>query len=198
MGGGFTSRNHAKESWLHFHRSGGPSIPNPVSPSLVVLVMGVAGAGKTTVAQLLAERLGCRFLEGDDFHPAANVEKMRRGQPLSDADRLPWLQQIAASIDGLQAQGRCGVITCSALKRRYREILIGRRKDVKLVFLTGPIELIGGRLAARQGHFMPPALLESQFAALEPPGADEQPIIADATGEPAAIVEGILGALDRQ
>jgi gluconokinase len=160
--------------------------------------MGVAGAGKTTVAQLLAERLGCQFLEGDDFHPAANVEKMRRGQPLSDADRLPWLQQISASIDGLQALGRCGVITCSALKRRYREILIGRRKDVKLVFLTGPIELIGGRLAARQGHFMPPALLESQFAALEPPGADEHPVVVDATGEPAAIVEGILGALDRK
>ena len=157
--------------------------------------MGVAGAGKTTVAQLLAERLGCQFLEGDDFHPAANVEKMRRGQPLSDADRLPWLQQIAASIDELQAQGRCGVITCSALKRRYREILIGSRKGVKLVYLDGSIELIRSRLAARQGHFMPAALLESQFGALEPPRADEHPIVADAGAEPAAIVAGIVQAL---
>jgi gluconokinase len=173
------------------HRSGAPSIS---TPPLIVLVMGVAGAGKTTVAQLLAERLGCRFLEGDDFHPAANVEKMRRGQPLSDADRLPWLQQIAAAIDGLRAQGLCSVITCSALKRRYREILIGQRKNAKLVYLTGPIELIGHRLAARQAHFMPPTLLESQFAALEPPGADEHPIMADAASEPAAIVEGILAS----
>jgi len=157
--------------------------------------MGVAGAGKTTVAQLLAGRLGCRFLEGDDFHPAANVEKMRRGQALSDADRRPWLQQIAASIDSLQSQGLCGVITCSALKRRYREILVGQRKNVKLVYLSGTIGLIAGRLAARQGHFMPPALLESQFAALEPPGADEHPIIADAAAEPAAMIAGILDAL---
>jgi gluconokinase len=157
--------------------------------------MGVAGAGKTTVAQLLAERLGCQFLEGDDFHPAANVEKMRRGQPLSDADRLPWLQQIAASIDTLQAQGRCGVITCSALKQHYREILIGSRRNVKLVYLAGSMDLIRGRLAARQGHFMPAALLESQFAALEAPGADEHPIIADAGEEPAAIVAGIIQAL---
>ncbi len=157
--------------------------------------MGVAGAGKTTVGQLLAERLGCRFLEGDDFHPAANVEKMRRGQALSDADRLPWLHEIAASIDALQSQGLCGVITCSALKRRYREILVGQRKNVKLVYLTGTIGLIGSRLAARQGHFMPAALLESQFATLEPPSTDEHPIIADAAAEPAAIVAGILGAL---
>jgi gluconokinase len=115
----------------------------------IVVVMGVSGSGKTTVAKLLAEALGCQFLEGDALHPPANVEKMRGGTPLTDADRLPWLCRIAQEIDGWRARGESGVVTCSALKRIYRDILIGDRSDVTLAYLKGSRELIQRRMAAR-------------------------------------------------
>jgi carbohydrate kinase (thermoresistant glucokinase family) len=160
--------------------------------------MGVAGSGKTTIARLLAEALHSAFLEGDDLHSPANREKMRHGTPLTDADRLPWLRRIAAAIDTWRAQGQSGVVTCSALKRQYRDILMGDRQGVRLVYLEGSPNVIRERLASRQGHFMPPALLDSQFKDLEPPGADENPITADVRQDPAAIVSQVLGALGKQ
>jgi carbohydrate kinase (thermoresistant glucokinase family) len=149
--------------------------------------MGVAGSGKTTIARALAERLGWRFQEGDALHPPANVAKMSAGTPLSDTDRWPWLHAIAAVIDTWRAEGTNGIVTCSALKRAYRDILIGPRPDVRLVFLAGDKPLIAARMAARTGHFMPPALLDSQFAALEPPGPDESPLTIDIAAPPDAI-----------
>ena len=146
---------------------------------MILVVMGVAGSGKTTVARMLAERLGWRFQEGDALHPAANVAKMSAGTPLTDDDRWPWLHAIAAVIDGWRAEGASGIVTCSALKRAYREILVGGRADVRLVHLAGDKALIAARMAARKGHFMPTALLDSQFATLEPPGAEERPIVVD-------------------
>ncbi len=162
----------------------------------IVVVMGVSGSGKTTVAAMLAGALHCQFLEGDDLHPRSNVEKMRGGTPLTDADRLPWLQKITAEIDAWRAGGDSGVVTCSALKRAYRTILIGARRDVTLVYLRGSKELIHHRLAARHEHFMPVALLDSQFMALEEPGPDENPIIVDIGGRPAEIVAEILRQLE--
>ena len=146
---------------------------------MILVVMGVAGSGKTTIARMLAERLGWRFQEGDALHPAANVAKMSAGTPLTDDDRWPWLHAIAAVIDGWRAEGASGIVTCSALKRAYREILVGGRADVRLVHLAGDKALIAARMAARKGHFMPTALLDSQFATLEPPGAEERPIVVD-------------------
>jgi len=125
-----------------------------IKPQIIVL-MGVSGSGKSTVAALLAAALGCQFQEGDDLHPRANVEKMRGGTALTDADRVPWLRKIAEQIDGWRARGECGVLTCSALKRSYRNIAIGDRRDVVLVYLKGSRDLIGRRMAARHEHFMP-------------------------------------------
>ncbi|SKA20119.1 gluconate kinase, SKI family [Enhydrobacter aerosaccus] len=161
----------------------------------IIVVMGVSGSGKTTVAAMLAGALHCQFQEGDDLHPRSNVEKMRSGIPLTDADRLPWLTRIAAEIDDWRSHGQSGVVTCSALKRTYRDILIGDRADVILVYLRGSKELIHERMAARHEHFMPVALLDSQFATLEEPAADEHPIIVDIGGRPAEIVAEILRQL---
>ena len=159
--------------------------------------MGVAGSGKTTIAKLLAKALDCPFLEGDSLHSPANIEKIRHGVPLDDADRLPWLKAIAAAIDAWQKQGQCGVVTCSALKRRYRDILIENRKGIRLVYLRGSHALIGARIAARQGHFAPAALLESQFAALEEPASGENPLTVDVADEPGKITQRILAALKK-
>ena len=159
---------------------------------VVVVVMGVAGSGKTTVGQRLADALGAAFEEGDDYHPAANVEKMRGGVPLTDADRAPWLRRLAAGIDLWRDQGRRTVLACSALKESYREVLIGGRHDVALVHLTGPEALIRMRLEARVGHYMPAQLLASQLASLEPPG---DAITVDVAPAPERIVEAILGRL---
>jgi len=159
---------------------------------LILLVMGVSGSGKTTVAKALAEQLGWRFQEGDALHPPQNVAKMAAGTPLSDADRWPWLTAIAAVIDGWRAAGVSGIVTCSALKRAYRQVLVGDRADVRLVYLAGSKALIAGRMAARTGHFMPAALLDSQLATLEPPGAEEHPIVMDIGPEPAVIVAELV------
>ena len=161
----------------------------------IIVVMGVSGSGKTTVAAMLAGALGARFLEGDDLHPRANVEKMRSGIPLDDADRLPWLQSIAREIDDWRAQGEMGVVTCSALKRAYRAIIVGDRPEVALVYLRGSRDLIQHRMAARHEHFMPVGLLDSQFAALEEPAAEERPIVMDIEAGPLQIVDEIVHRL---
>jgi carbohydrate kinase (thermoresistant glucokinase family) len=161
----------------------------------IVVVMGVAGSGKTTIARDLAAALDCQFLEGDELHPPANVEKMRGGTPLGDADRLPWLKAIAARIDQWRANGEAGVVTCSALKRAYRDILIGPRRDVTLAYLRGTRALIEGRMKARHGHFMPVTLLDSQFATLEEPAADERAVVVDIDGAPQEIVADLVRRL---
>jgi gluconokinase len=158
-----------------------------------VVVMGVSGSGKTTVGKLLAERLGWQYQEGDALHPAENVAKMSAGTPLTDADRIPWLHRIAARIDEWRRRGESGVVTCSALKRAYRDIIIG--PDVGLVHLRGSRELIGRRMAARKGHFMPTALLDNQFATLQEPSPEERAITVDVDGTPGEIVEEILRRL---
>ena len=157
----------------------------------IVIAMGVSGSGKSTVASELARRNGWTLLEGDAFHPQANIAKMKAGTPLTDADRLPWLHAIAAEIDVLRARGESAVVACSALKRAYRDILIGDRPDVVLLYLRGSRALIGARMAARKNHFMPAGLLDSQFATLEEPGPDERPIVVDIGPAPSAIVDAL-------
>ena len=161
----------------------------------VLVVMGVSGCGKTTIARLVGARLGWDVIEGDTFHPPANIEKMKHGIPLQDADRWPWLEAIAATIDTERAAGHSALVACSALKRAYRAILIGDRPDVALVYLQGSRAVIAARLAARRGHFMPPGLLDSQFATLEEPGADEHPITVSIDRPAEAIAAAILDEL---
>jgi gluconokinase len=150
----------------------------------VVVVMGVSGSGKSTIGALLASRLQWEFEDADWLHPAANVDKMHNGIPLTDEDRLPWLDAVAAWIDHCRRSGRHGIIACSALKRRYREILIGNRADVRLIYLKGAEELIARRTATRHEHFMPQSLLHSQYEALEEPGSDENPIVVSIEPRP--------------
>ncbi|MEI6240902.1 MAG: gluconokinase [Planctomycetia bacterium] len=164
----------------------------------VVVLMGVCGSGKTAVGRLLAARLGCDFLDGDDFHPPANVEKMRSGTPLADADRWPWLDRLAAEIGTRVADGRGAVVACSALARRYRDRLGVARPGVTLVQLDGDRDLLARRLAARQGHFMPATLLDSQLAALERPMADEHALVVNVAEAPDAIVAQIAAAVTRR
>jgi gluconokinase len=167
------------------------------SPS-VLIVMGVSGSGKTTIAALLAGLLHCEFADADSFHPDANVRKMSAGVPLTDDDRRPWLHAIRAWVDAIRAQGRCGVIACSALKRSYRDILVADNDDVRIVYLRGDPEIVRHRLTARQGHFMPIGLLESQFETLEEPGPEEHPIVVSVDAEPRAITNEIVRQLGIQ
>jgi gluconokinase len=164
-------------------------------PPCALIVMGVSGSGKSTIAEKLAARLGWTFEDGDKFHPRSNVEKMSAGRPLTDDDRRPWLQAIADEIDRVSKASEHAVIACSALKRAYRDILLHGRNDVRFVYLDGTQELIASRLAKRKDHFMPPGLLASQFKTLEPPGADEDPIVAPIDASVEAIVDGIVGKL---
>ena len=156
------------------------------------LVMGVAGSGKSTIAHLLATRLGCAFQEGDDLHPPSNVEKMRSGTPLSDADRRPWLKKVAGVFEGWCDRGESGVLSCSALKRAYRRTIIGDHRGVTLVYLKGAYDLIDDRMLARRGHFMPASLLKSQFAELEDPEPEEHAITVGIEGRPDDIAADIL------
>src|ERR1700730_18568055 len=167
---------------------------SPPAPA-VVIVMGVSGCGKSTVGTLLALRLRWEFEDGDWFHPASNVDKMHAGIPLTDEDRWPWLGAIAAWIDQASRSGGHGIIACSALKRRYRDVLIGDRADVRLIYLKGDEALIARRFATRHEHFMPRSLLHSQFEALEEPGPDEAPVTVSIEPHPREIVAQILSAL---
>lgn len=158
----------------------------------VIIVMGVTGSGKSAIASMLARRLHWQFRDADRFHTPANIEKMRSGVPLSDEDRMPWLQGIAAWIDSTRSARRHAVLACSALKRSYRDLLVGQRTHVRIVYLRGGRELIAKRMAARTGHFMPEALLDSQFLTLEEPGPDENPIVVWVDAPPREILDTIL------
>ncbi|MDX3639453.1 gluconokinase [Streptomyces sp. MB09-02B] len=159
----------------------------------VVVVMGVAGTGKTTIGPLLAARLGVPYAEGDDFHPAANIAKMSAGTPLDDADRWPWLDAIGGWAHDRAGLG--GVVSCSALKRSYRDRLRAAAPGVVFVHLAGDRPLIEDRMSHRQGHFMPTALLDSQFATLQPLEADEAGVAVDVSGAPEEIAERAVAAL---
>ncbi|AZM92483.1 MULTISPECIES: gluconokinase [Streptomyces] len=165
-----------------------------MSSQRVIVVMGVAGTGKTTVGRLIAEALGLPYAEGDAFHPAANVAKMSAGVPLDDADRRPWLDAIGSWIRDRAGTGG-GVVAASALKHSYRERLRAAASDVVFVHLTGDRPLIERRMADRKGHFMPASLLDSQFAVLEPLRADERGFAVDVAGTPEEITERALAAL---
>ncbi len=163
--------------------------------SAQLVVMGVSGVGKTTVASRLAARLECELADADDFHPQANIAKMAAGIPLQDEDRWPWLDAIAAWIRARAEAGRTAVVTCSALKRAYRDVLRRASAGVVFVHLSGSPELIADRLRNRHGHFMPPALLASQLATLEPLGQDEPGMTVDVAPTPEELADEILAAL---
>jgi gluconokinase len=160
-----------------------------------VVVMGVSGSGKTTVAVELARRLGWEFAEGDDHHPPANVEKMRAGTPLDDADRDPWLRGLAAWIGERERAGTSSVLTCSALRRRYRDLLRQGNASVFFAHVDVPEAVLAERLAQRTGHYMPASLLTSQLATLEPLQDDEPGITVPGTSEPGQVIDTIVAAL---
>ena len=163
----------------------------------IVVVMGVSGSGKTTLAERLAAHLGARFIEGDSFHPAANIARMAAGRPLTDAMRRPWLVAVGRAAAAERAGGRDVVVTCSALKRSYRDLLRAEAGPLTFLFLDGPAEVIAGRLARRQGHYMPASLLASQIATLERPGESEADVatVPLTAGRDAALARA-LSALD--
>lgn len=175
-----------------------PALAHTITEPVVTVVMGVSGSGKTTVSALLAAALGCQFQEGDDLHPVENAEKMQSGTPLTDADRQSWLRKIARKIDVWRARHESGVLTCSALKRSYRDFILARRPDVTLVYLRGSYDIIHRRMTARLGHFMSMALLNNQFAALQEPTPDEHPITVDVGGRPTSIVAEIVYQLEKR
>jgi gluconokinase len=161
-----------------------------------LVVMGVSGSGKTTVAERLAKQLGWPFMEGDRLHPPANVEKMRQGTPLTDDDRAPWLDRIGEELKSWAAEGRSGVLTCSALKHAYRDRIRSARPDIRFIYLKGTEALIKGRVTTRQHEYMPASLLRSQFDTLEEPTPDEQVVTVDAGGNPDKEVAGVIAALN--
>jgi gluconokinase len=173
------------------------SVSRPPGTTTIV-VMGVSGSGKSTVAATLVDRLGWEFAEGDDFHPPANVEKMRAGRPLDDEDRWPWLRTLAAWIGEHERAGRNVVVTCSALKRSYRDLLRNGHPSVWFAHVTADPDLIGERLTHRTGHYMPASLLESQLATLEPLADDEPGARISGAAAPASVVDELLAVLDAE
>lgn len=169
--------------------------PQDDATPTTVVVMGVSGSGKTTVAELLADRLGWEFAEGDDFHPPANVAKMAAGQPLDDDDRWPWLRTVGSWIDQREATGRSVVLTCSALKRSYRDLLREGRPSVWFAHVTADPEVLRQRIERRTGHYMPASLLDSQLATLQPLQPDEAGAEISAVGSPGEVVDALLTAL---
>lgn len=166
-------------------------------PACVLIVMGVSGVGKSTIAEALNAHLHWRFQEGDDLHPPANVRKMHAGVPLDDDDRQPWLEAVRRWIDARLVAHEAGMITCSALKRRYRDALGADRPGVRLLYLQADRHVLEERLRHRTGHFMPPSLLESQLATLEAPSDDERPVIVNVHGTLEPTVDAALAALRR-
>jgi gluconokinase len=160
-----------------------------------IVVMGVSGSGKTTVAERLAARLGCPYEEGDDHHPAANVEKMKAGIPLDDEDRRPWLEELARWIGEREAATQNSVLTCSALKRSYRDLLRAGNESVWFAHVEVPQDVLAQRLEARQGHYMPASLLTSQLTTLQPLQPDEPGMTVPGTGEPDDVVDAILATM---
>lgn len=161
-----------------------------------IVVMGVCGCGKSTVGRALAQRLRVAFVEGDEWHPPRNVALMRSGTPLSDEDRAEWLALLAGRLAAANAAGQGVVLTCSALKRRYRDVLRADSPGLRFVHLHGTRELLESRMAARSGHYMPPSLLQSQLDTLEPPGADERAISLDIASPPETLVDHVLAQLE--
>jgi len=176
-------------------RGGGGRLRAMAPEPLVLVLMGVSGCGKSTVAGVLAGRLHWPFEEGDSLHPQANVDKMASGRPLTDEDRRPWLELVAEWIESRLDAGESGVVTCSALKRSYRDLLNRRGRGVLFVYLAGDKETIYARLAARQEHFFPSSLLDSQFSDLEEPAADEPSLRVDVGPPPATIATQIINEL---
>ncbi len=164
-------------------------------PPKVLVIMGVAGSGKSTTGARLSKELGWQFRDADSFHPQSNIDKMSKAMPLTDADRQPWLAAIAGWIDDCRRKGEPGIVSCSALKRVYREVLMAHRPDVRLVYLRGDHALIAGRMGRRKNHFMPAALLDSQFATLEEPQIDEHPFVVNIALTPNRVVEVIITGL---
>lgn len=173
-----------------------PDSPQPEQPTPdIVVVMGVSGSGKTTVATGLAAALGWEFAEGDDFHPAANVEKMRSGIALTDDDRWPWLEAIGAWISAKEAAGESAVVTCSALRRAYREVLRRDRPAVRFLHVQAPGAVIADRVEHRAGHYMPASLVPSQLATLEPLAPDEPGVTVTTDSDPDEVLSRCLHAL---
>ncbi len=160
-----------------------------------LVIMGVTGSGKTTLAQVLARRLGWLYIEADDAHTRENVEKMRAGLPLTDADRWPWLEALRDELTAQARAGRSSILTCSALKDTYRDVLRGAEGRVRFVFLTAPPAVLRERMSHREGHFMSPALLDSQLEALQPPGDDEDGVTVTVDVPPERVADRTLQAL---
>jgi carbohydrate kinase (thermoresistant glucokinase family) len=170
-------------------------VENSLETPCALVIMGVSGSGKSTIGEALAARLGWLYEDGDKFHPPANVAKMSAGHPLSDEDRWPWLRAIAVEIDRVCSIGSHVVMACSALRRAYRDVLVHGRGDIRIIYLDGTEALIANRLSLRRGHFMPPGLLASQFATLEPPTADERPVTVSIDAPVDKIVDDIVDQL---
>jgi gluconokinase len=171
--------------------------PEVLAPDIVI-VMGVSGSGKSTVAKGLSTVLGWEFAEGDAFHPESNVAKMSSGTPLTDEDRWPWLEAIGEWISGKESRGESAVVTCSALRRVYRDLLRRGRPHVRFLHVTAESDVILDRMEHRPGHYMPPSLLPSQLATLEPLGDDEPGVVISNEGSAAQVLDRALAALGRR
>lgn len=162
-----------------------------------LIIMGVSGSGKSTIANALGQNLGWIVEDADQFHPESNVKKMSAGIPLTDDDRWPWLRAIAAEIARKRASSTSVIVACSALKRAYRDVLVQGHRDTRIVYLRGRKDLIAERLAARKNHFMPPGLLDSQFRTLEEPSGDEHPLVVGIDASVDQIADRVVALLEQ-